>query len=321
MKLVDSTPFLLDPLSVNQIPCFVLQLPLQEDTKSLQLQRQLQLLQVVQVVVHQEVKGRVVPLHLGRCRVRLVQQVDIHTHTQACPILDIHNMDNHLVILRGCHNRHMVGQGSPCLHFLPEELGEVIQTHHREEEELRLELQAVLLLPLVVHLERLQEHQVLQVKCLVVCPDILVILTPLCTLTCIGNKHSTWAHRTDNSNNNHFTHQVMLPEVLVKEDLEGLPVLTLPNSQVPPQERQVLQLRRERQMIRMLDQKRRRSLPLKRVREKHQKKKRMRRRRIPKNQKRLRVHRNHFHSKRVIELTNHPGFISSHKTTFCSVSS
>ena len=142
-------------------------------------------------------------------------------------------MDNLLVILRGCHNRHMVGQGSPCLHFLQEELGEVIQTLHREEEELRL-LQAVLLLPLVVHLERLQEHQVLQVKCLVVCPDILVILTPLCTLTCIGNKHSTWAHRTDNSNNNHFTHQVMLPEVLVKEDLEGLPVLTLPNSQVPP---------------------------------------------------------------------------------------
>mmetsp|Transcript_36548 Transcript_36548/g.74589 ORF Transcript_36548/g.74589 Transcript_36548/m.74589 type:complete len:320 (+) Transcript_36548:574-1533(+) len=319
MKLVDSTPFLLDPLSVNQIPCFVLQLPLQEDTKSLLLHRQLQLLQVVQVVVEDQVKGRVVPLHLGRCRVRLVQQVVIHTHTQVCPILDIHNMDNLLVILRGCHNRHMVGQGSPCLHFLQEELGEVIQTLHREEEELRL-LQVVLLLPLVVHLERPQEHQVLQVKCLVVCPDILVILTPLCTLTCIGNKHSTWAHRTDNSNNNHFTHQVMLPEVLVKEDLEGLPVLTLPNSQVPPQERQVLQLRKERQMIRMLDQKMRRSLPLKRVREKHQKKKRMRRRRIPKNQKRLRVHRNHFHSKRVIELTNHPGFIS-HKSTFCRVSS
>jgi len=78
----------------------------------------------------------------------------------------------------------------------------------------------------------------------------------------------------------------MLLEVLVKE---GLLVSTLANSQ----ERQVLLLPKERQMIRM-DRMMKRSLPLKRAMERLQKKIRMRRKkRIPRNQKR--VHRKTFH--------------------------
>mmetsp|Transcript_30746 Transcript_30746/g.48183 ORF Transcript_30746/g.48183 Transcript_30746/m.48183 type:complete len:305 (-) Transcript_30746:670-1584(-) len=299
MKLVDSTPFLLVQPLVSQIPCFVLQLPLQVDIKSLLLHRVLQRLAEV-------VKVLAVPLLLGKCRVKLVQQVVIHTLTLVCPILDILNMDNLLVTLRGCHNRHMVGQGSPCHPFLQEELVEVIQTHHSQEAEELLVLPAVHLRPLVEEdQERLQEHQ-LQVKCQVVCPDILGILTPLCTLTCIGNRHSTWAHRMGNSNNNHFIHQDMLPEVLVREDLEDLLVVLTPiNSRVAILEGQVQRHPRETRMIRMLDQKVRRSLQLKRARKRLQKEKR-RLRRNRKSQKRLRVHRNHFHSRELLNSTKPP---------------
>mmetsp|Transcript_16244 Transcript_16244/g.26667 ORF Transcript_16244/g.26667 Transcript_16244/m.26667 type:complete len:262 (+) Transcript_16244:693-1478(+) len=261
MRLVGSIPFLLVQPSVSQTPCFVLQLPLQEeDTKSLPHQRRLLLVVVKAVVV-------VDPPHLDKCPARLVELVVIRTHTQVCLILDIPNMGNLLVILRGCPNS-TVGQGSLCPPFLLVELGEVIQIHRKEEE--LLPLQAVRHLPVVMDQDRLQGHQ-LQVKCLVVCPDILVILTLLCTLTCIGN-NSTWAHHTVNNSNNLFIHLDMLPEVLVKEDLEGLPDLTQINLQVVPLERQVSRLPKQR-TGRMLDQKRGRSLPLKRVKERLQKKK------------------------------------------------
>ena len=172
----------------------------------------------------------------------------------------------------------------------------------------QLLLQALHLRPLVVvvDLERLLEHQLL-VRCQVVCPDILVILILLCILTCTGSRRSTWDHRTGNSNNNHFTHQDMLLEVLVKEDLEDLLGLTPTNHQLVPLGRQEQQLPKERRMNLMLDQKERRSLLLKRVAERRRlQRKKRKRRRNRKSQKRLLVHRNHFHSREEVIEQNKP---------------
>jgi hypothetical protein len=229
-------------------------------------------------------------------------------------------MDNLRVILRGCLNS-MDGLDSLCLPFLQEELVQVIPTHRKVvvvEEELR-PLQAVRHLPVVVDQELLlQGHlEQLQVKCLVACPDILVILTLLCTLICIGN-NSTWAHHTVNNSNNPFIHLDMLLEVLVKEGPEDLLDLTLINLQVSPLERQVL-LPKQRRMVRMMGQKLRRSLPLK-VKErlqKNQRKQKSKRRNPKRSQKKLPVHRNQFNSRRVVGLNAQPGFIIC-KTTCCS---